>query len=375
VSRAQLAAAIARGTPKLAGAPAPRRIRFTIAGDRVGLTLVVLRPRGDFEQVDLGEHDPGTYARSIHVRGRAIALRLSFPNVAAFVADHREAETSQGVNDAATGTLRIGAPFARWLGVSGVRVDAPGVFHYTVNRAADSLIRPAEPLDGQLLPVLATPAVARAANGDGVLGLRVGDSVIPARVAGTIRYFPSVDGEAVVADLPTWLVAANTVEPGTTVPSELWTRAQPPPLPLQVTSQHAQEALLRDDPTARGSVALLLVVAFVGLALAVGGLALTVLGDRADEGAALRDLEAQGATPRDLRRHLHLRAATVGALGLGGGIGAGAVVCSLVVAVVTVSAGAQDALPPLVLSFGWPLLGLALGVTAVAAALAVWRSA
>lgn len=375
-SRAALAAAIApRGTPRLAGAPAPRRLRFTIAGDRVGLTLVVLRPRGDFVQVDLGEHDAGTYVRDVPVRGRAVALRVRFPNVAAYVASHKEAETSQGVNDASTGTLRIGAPFARWLGMAGIRMDAPGVFHYTANRAADSLIRPAEPLEGQLVPVLATPAVARAASADGVLGLRVGDGVVAARLAGVVRHVPSVDGDAVVADLPSWLVAANTLDPGTTTPSEIWTSRKPAALPLQVTSQRAQEALLRGDPIARGAIALLLVVAVVGLALAVAGLALTVLGDRTGERASLRDLEAQGATPRELRRHLLLRASTVGALGLAGGLAAGAIVSSLVVAVVTVSAGAQDALPPLLLSFGGPLLALALGIAALAASLVAWRSA
>ncbi|HET8529039.1 MAG TPA: hypothetical protein VFL60_09020 [Gaiellaceae bacterium] len=376
-SRARLAAAIApHGTPRLAGTPAPRRLRFTIAGDQVGLSLVVLRPRGDFAQVDLGEHGPGTYVRRVGVRGRAVALRLSFPNTAAFVADHKEAETAQGVNDAAVGTLRLGGPFARWLGVAGMRVDAPGVFHYTVNRAADSLLQPVEPLDGQLVPVLATPAVARTASAGGVLSLRVGDSVVAARVAAVVHRFPTVDGDAVVADLPTWLLAANTAEPGTTTASELWTGERPPAgLPLQVTSQRAQEAQLRGDPIARGSIALLLVVAAVGLALAVAGLALTVLGDRTGERASLRDLEAQGATPRERRRHLLLRAATVGGLGLAGGLAAGAVVGALVVSVVTVTAGAQDAQPPLLLAFDGPLLALALAAAAGAAALAAWRSA
>jgi hypothetical protein len=59
----------------------------------------------------------------------------------------------------------------------------------------------------------------------------------------------------------------------------------------------------------------------------------------------------------------------VGGLGVGGGIAAGAIVGSLVVAVVTVTAGAQSAVPPLALHFDWPLIGIALGAVVVASAL------
>ena len=135
-----------------------------------------------------------------------------------------------------------------------------------------------------------------------------------------------------------------------------------------MTSQGAQKQLLEDDPIARGAIALLLVVAVVALLLAVAGLLLTVLGDRSGERASLRDLEVQGATPAEQRRHLRLRAAVVGALGVGGGIVAGAIVGTLVVAVVTVTAGAQQALPPLALAFDWPLVAVALAALVVAAA-------
>ena len=367
----QLAAAIRPdGTPRLAGAPVPGEVRFTVTGDPVGITLVVANERGDFAQIDLGEFDAGTYTRQTHrSRGRLVALRLSLPNVASFVATHKENETAQGVNDASTGTLRIGRPVAGWLGFAGIRVDGPGVFHYVVNRAADSVIRPAQPLEGRLVPVLASPRIGRVGS---VVNLRVADSVIPAQVVGTTRYFPSVEGDVVVADLPTWLVAANTAEPGIASPSELWMERKPPRLPLQVRSQRAQERLLAGDPIARGAIALLLVVAIVALVLAVAGLVLTVLGDRSGERASLADLEAQGATPAEQRRHLLLRAATVATLGIGGGVGAGVVVGLLVVAVVTVTAGAEEALPPLALVFDWPLVVTALAAVVAASAVGAW---
>jgi ABC-type antimicrobial peptide transport system permease subunit len=194
--------------------------------------------------------------------------------------------------------------------------------------------------------------------------------VIAAKIVATTRYFPSLDGDVVVADLPTWLTAANTEEPGVATASELWLERKPPPLPLDVTSQQARERELESDPLARGAISLLLVTALVGLALAAVGVLLTVVGDLRDERGALRDLETQGATPAELRRHVLLRAAVVGLLGLGGGVAAGAIVGALVVAVVTVTAGAEDALPPLRLVFDWPLALAALGALALAAAAA-----
>jgi ABC-type antimicrobial peptide transport system permease subunit len=127
-----------------------------------------------------------------------------------------------------------------------------------------------------------------------------------------------------------------------------------------VTSQRARTNELTSDPLARGAIALLLATALVGLALAAVGLLLTVVGDLREERGSLQDLEAQGATPADLRRHVLLRAAVVGLVGLGGGIAAGAIVGALVVAVVAVTAGAENPLPPLALAFDWKLILLVL---------------
>ena len=140
---------------------------------------------------------------------------------------------------------------------------------------------------------------------------------------------------------------------------------------LDVASQRATAATLRSDPLARGALALLLVTGIVAAALAAVGLLLTVVGDLRDESGELFDLEAQGATPRDLRRHRLLRASIVALLGVGGGIGAGAVVSALVVSVVTVTAAVGVALPPLELVLDWRVAGIVLAVLAVASAVAV----
>ena len=320
--------------------------------------------------------------------GRLIALRLSFPVIAAFVAGHKESGTGLSVSDAATGVLHLGRlraagdtlpTLGTWIGTGGVRNDR-GAVHYLLNRAADSILRPREPLEGNTVPVIASPAIAQAAGLDGTLPLHVGNRTVLAEVVAVARYFPSVDGQLVVADLPTWLVAANTVEPGTTVPSELWLDAPSTAAPrlarrpfavLDVTSQRATLAELRSDPLARGALALLLVTGIVAALLAAVGLFLTLVGDLRDESGELYDLEAQGATPSDLRTHLLLRAGVVAVLGLAGGIAAGAVVSALIVSVVTVTAGAGVALPPLHLTLDWRLAGLGLTALALVSTLAV----
>jgi len=372
-----------RGTPALRGvrlSGSRLTLPLTITGDRIGITAIVENRRGDFTPLHLGEHGAGRYAPTAQIPaeargGRLVALRLSFPVVSAYVAGHRDAETSLSVSDASIGTLRLGPRFAGWFGTNGIRVDGE-ILRYVVNRAADSIVRPREPLEGEPVPIVASPAIGRAAGPSGIVPLHAENHDIAPRVVATTRYFPSVEGDAVVADLPTWLTAANTLEPGVATPSELWVDAPPSAastfarLPLEVVSQAQRERDVHGDPVARGSIALLVVTAVVGLALAGVGLLLTVLGDLRDERGALFDLETQGATPAQLRRHVLLRAAVVGLLGLGGGIAAGAIVGALVVAVVTVTAGAGSALPPLALAFDWWVVAAALAALAVVAAAA-----
>ncbi|MGH2972160.1 MAG: hypothetical protein ACRDLE_08570 [Gaiellaceae bacterium] len=352
---------------------------LAIAGDRVGIQLNVLDRRGDFTLLTLGELGRGAHTVTVKLPpaargGRVVAMRLSFPQTAAFVAGHRESGTSLSVNDTSVGTLRLDRRFAGWIGTNGVRVRGT-TLRYVVNRASDSILRPHEPLEGSPVPVVVSPDLGRVGD---ILPLHVEDETIQGQVAGLARNFPSVDGSVVVADLATWLTAANTIEPGTSTASEIWLdSSRPPHYPsLAILSQRATLASLRGDPLARGSLALLLVAAIVGLVLAGVGVLLGVAGDRRDESGDLFDLSAQGMTPAELRRHLLLRAETVAAVGIAGGIGAGAIVSALVVAVVAVTAGAGSPLPPLQLSFDWPLVAIALAVlaaTSTAAAAATVR--
>jgi ABC-type lipoprotein export system ATPase subunit len=222
-------------------------------------------------------------------------------------------------------------------------------------------------LDDTGLALLRRSSIGLVTQGTDLVPFLTARETVEGRVVGVARRFPSVDGDLVVADLPTWLTAANTIEPGTATASEAWLDVRRPPrIPsLTIVSQRATEATLRSDPLARGSLALLLAAAVVGLVLAAVGILLGVVGDRRDESGELFDLSAQGVTPAQLRRHLLLRALAVAAVGIAGGVAAGAVVSALVVAVVSVTAGAGRPLPPLALAFDWPLALLALACLVV----------
>jgi hypothetical protein len=188
-----------------------------------------------------------------------------------------------------------------------------------------------------------------------------------------VHRFPSIVGDAVVADRETAATTLDTRFPGLGTTDELWVDRLTKRTPeLLVQSRAAVLDDLCADPLARGALATLAGTALVALALALVGLLLGVVGDLRDERGELFDLEAQGAEPATLRRHLRLRAGLVAAFGLLGGLALGALLTALIVALVTLTASAGRAEPPLLLGADWAvlLLGL-LAYTAIGSALVV----
>ena len=140
---------------------------------------------------------------------------------------------------------------------------------------------------------------------------------------------------------------------------------------LALQTYDGAAAGLRADPLSRGTLVTLAAAAIVALALALGGLLLAVISDLRDERGELHELEAQGASPADLRRLLRLRALVVATVGVAGGLATGAVLSTLVVSVVRLTAGADTPVPPLRLEIDWWVLALALVAYAAAAAVLV----
>ncbi len=365
--------------------PLPRGARFTLtaqtAGDRVAVRAFFRSGAGDMVGVPLGIVEPGkqtTLSGKIPYIGASLAaLELDIVNSGRITAN-----AGTGLQPTARGTLRLGAAavdghpvsaaFASWVGVDGVS-PAGNALRYSLTPDVTARYRPAQPTDGFPLPILATPGIAAAAGPDGIVPLSVEGEVIPAHVAAVIERFPSITGEAVIADRQTAATILDTRSPGLGTTNELWAatmRGTPPPV-LRVTSRAEVLAQLRADPLARGALLTLAATALLALGLALVGLVLGVVADRRDDQGELFDLEAQGARPSTLRAHLRLRALLVAGFGTIGGIAAGALLSTLVLSLVSVTASAAVPEPPLRLALDGPVLGAAVALYVVVAWLLV----
>jgi hypothetical protein len=182
----------------------------------------------------------------------------------------------------------------------------------------------------------------------------------------------------VLADEATAATALTADSPGAGAANEVWVDApggserrletaltRPPFDALEVTFHRRVLADLRSEPLARGTLVTLAAGAVTALVLALAGILLALVSDLRDERGELFDLEAQGAEPATLRRHLRLRAGLVALAGVVGGLALGAVLTALIVALVTLTASAGPAEPPLLLGADWPVL--LLGLVAYAA--------
>ncbi|HZC28755.1 MAG TPA: FtsX-like permease family protein, partial [Gaiellaceae bacterium] len=288
------------------------------------------------------------------------------------------------------GPLRVNGrsvplPPARWTGTGGITVAGDGRLRYVVASGALAQFRARQPTDRGPIPIVVTEPLAAAAGPGGVLPLEIGNGTVDGRVVAVARRIPTIAGDAVLADASTLTTALDAEAPGAGETNELWLDAPPgrerrldealrerPFDVLQVRSYRRVLAAQESDPLARGTLYTLVGAAVVALALALLGLLLGVVSDLRDERGELFDLESQGGEPAMLRTHLRLRSAFVGVVGAVGGIATGAVLAALIVALVTLTAGAAAAEPPLVLAVDWPILLLGLAAfTAVAALLVV----
>ena len=330
------------------------RLPVSTHGDDVAVRAFFRSALGDFQSVTLGTtHSPDRvvlHGRIPFAHATLSSLELDLLNGGRLVAN-----AGTGLQPTARGRMRLGTPsvdgrpvagaFAGWIGSGGVS----NTLAYGITTDHTAVIRAPQPTDGQPLPVLVTPNVAAAASQDRIVPLAIEGELVPARIVGIVPRFPSIVGDAVVADRQTAETVLDTHSPGLGTTNELWADALPatPPAQLTVVSRADLLAGLRADPLARGALATLAATAALALALALVGLLLGVVGDRRDERGELFDLEAQGAAPATLRRHLRLRAMLVAVFGLAGGIATGAILSTLVLSLVTVTASAARPEPPL----------------------------
>ena len=363
----------------------PRGRRFTVPvtakGDDVSVRAIFRSSLGDYESIPLGHTSSG---RTVALHGRIPFERAALAQVELDLRNggRNSANGGTGLQPAAKGVLRFGTPrvdgrpvsaaFGAWIGTGGIS-GASTRLGYVLTPDRTSRFRPRQPTDGSVLRVLVTPQVAAAAGPQGIIPLQIEGELVAARIVGVVRRFPSIVGNAVIADRITAATTLDTRSPGLGTTDELWLNTERRPSVPQLTVQSRADTLaeLRADPLARGALLTLAGTAAVALLLALLGLLLTVVGDMRDDRGELFDLEAQGASPSTIRSHLRLRALLVAVFGILGGLALGTILSALVISLVSVTAGSAEPEPPLLLSLDVPLLVAAAAGYVLLAALLV----
>ena len=357
-------------------------------GGDANVEAAIRTPRGDFTFVDLGSTrgpQTRTLRGSIPPEARGGELVALSIRRAATVEGHGSLVRVDGT--ITLGPLRadrtsIVSDYGQWVGtenVDAVATDRGATLRFLVGSSNFAgLFRPKQPTDGRFVPVLATPAVAEAAAADGTLPIRLPDAPLQARVVAVVERFPTTNGDAVITDATLAATALNADSPGAAFTNEIWIdgdadtlaqRLQEPPFDvLALTTRADVERELETNPLTRGALWALVGAGAAGAFLALAGLALLLFADRRDDRGELADLEAQGFTPAQLRRHVRARAFLVTTFGFVGGIAIAAVLAALVVDMVKVTASRAAPDPPLLLSLDWGLIALSALVYVLCAA-------
>ncbi len=355
---------------------------FRVRGDELAVRAVVITRAGGAQGIRLGTTTSKQLAARLPASARG-GLLVSFTFDLTNTGLHGVPNAGINAQAIAQGNLSLGRPrvdgmslpldYASWTGSGGLTVKGPGRIHYVVTDVQVARLRARQPTDGRPIPIVASPQLAAAAGPGGVLPLNVATGTIVGRIVGTVQRIPTVGEDVVIGDGPTVETALSAEAPGSGTPNEVWLDSpdgrghataaalrRPPFDALEVEGHDALLHDLRSEPLARGTLFTLAAAALAALGLALVGLLLVVVSDLRDERGELFDLEAQGAPPDMLRRHLRLRTGLVATFGLVGGIATGAVLAALVVALVTLTASAGSAELPLLLGFEWPTLLLGL---------------
>ncbi len=367
------------------------RVRASVRGAQAGLALVVEDTAGRIRRLDFAS-PPDQVARSMQVRaprggGRVVGVEVTV--LAGFSSTAPVANVRLGRVEAltASGSTPVTAfEVGGWRATEGVQAGAsPGTFRFETAATTGSVgLVARQPETLQPVPAIVSPGLAAEADADGVLPLRLaGGDVARLRVVGTASRLPTARGEFALVDVRRAYRALNGTRAGAVTLNEMWLRTEstaaaaalrkPPFRAAAVVSRAELTARVEADAVARSAIGALWSAAALALAVAACGLALTVRGTLTDGAQELAELEAMGATPRELRRQLRLGAVVVGAGGAIAGAGGAAALSALFSALVHVSADGRDPLAPLPASLAWGLVALAL---AAAAALAgAWVAA
>jgi hypothetical protein len=394
----------AQGEPRQRGIALPPRAGTLSTQARlhgvdlvVGVVLADARGRISFVRLGRASRQTGTLSARIPPGAkRVLGLQLTLPESEQFTFAHRDAEGSVSV--VPSGELDLGPLLAGkrlltdwndWTLSTGgdvlSRADGARIRFAFPDTGLRLVFRPVQPTDGQLMPVVVSPDIARAAGGvGGTTVLDFQDTHVDAKIVGVAKRLPSVPPETgpfVLADAPWLSTAINSNAPGEGSPSEVWISAprdrdgvgealsRSPFSSLVVASRSAQERKLSGDPLAHATAVALGAAGLVALVLAVLGFWVGVVSELHDEKSDFFDLEAQGLPPADMRRQLRMRGVILLVLGVAGGVCLAALLSRLVVSLIRVSATTGVPEPPLRLDPDWLVGGLGIVALLLAALL------
>jgi hypothetical protein len=395
----------AQGEPRLHGVRIPAgtetlSVRARLRGADVLAWVVVADPRGRISLLPLGRVPRRAATLTAQVPRepglRVLGIQLALPESEAFMLAHDEAEGSVAAapsGDITIGPLRTGdrvlTDWRDWTLSTGgdvlPRGDGATIRYAFPDTGLHLIFRPAQATDGQAMPVVVSPDVARAAGGIGATTvLDFQDVQVDARIVGVASRLPSVSADSgafVLAD-GAWLATAIDADaPGQGTPNEVWISApaegsvagqalrRPPFSALVVESRAAIEQRLAGDPLAHATAVALGTAGLVALVLAVLGFWVGVASELHDEKSDFFDLEAQGLPPADMRRQLRMRGVILLVLGFAGGLALALLLSRLVVSLIRVSGTTGVPEPPLRLDPDWLVAGLGIAALMVAALL------
>ena len=261
----------------------------------------------------------------------------------------------------------------------GIRYDLNGTFQPVIHPRFGL----PDPLPGFTIgavPALVGAPVA-AEQVDRLVTLDVAGKLVPIRVVGTARLFPTFverPSSFVVVDYDTLFAALNADQPGLAPPSEAWffdpppaaaaaKLAKPPFRAARAVRLDALTAAALGDPLAAGTRTVLTVAAAIAAALALAGLVLGTRSALVSERSLVAEYEALGVRPRTLERSAQARVAALAALGLVAAVAGAVLSVRLVAALVAVAGTARRPLPPIVAAVPWPAVAAVVAGVAVAA--------
>jgi hypothetical protein len=252
---------------------------------------------------------------------------------------------------------------------SGVIVDVP--------ESDVPLVRSGYEVPDAIPAVASEPLAALAV--DRQLTAMVRGRPLPIRVVAVSERLPTVTRRPdrfLLVDYDTLLAVVTAQRPGEAIANEAWFAGPPPrgraPYPeATIVTRAGTTAAARRDALASGAGTTLAVTAVLAGALAAAGLLLAAASLLRAERAELAGWRALGAGPAALARMKRLRVLALYAAGALAAVAGAALALRLVVALVAVTAGGGDPLPPIEIRIDWAASAALIAATgAVAVAIA-----